>query len=303
MKNFIKHKLLEYLTIVDESNIVTIDKISPDADEITRNIVFPVAKSLYRGINKLKRKDYEGLTNDEKTNIENFFPNMIDDETKGWKRGFKHTEGYVRPEKFFKIYNVKTLDGKNKKVSVGFFYDKKSDDIAYFESGNYGIAINLAKLNMNNLNQLESTIRHELVHSADPKVTKKTLRKRIEKKEKEYDKLPYEFDAFTHEFITTIHKNISMIDDNNEIKDTLIINLWSIINDLKNGFSANLLYREHYNNAIIRLFSENGVTSKNIKGLRDNYYQFLVTVQNWASKPTLFDRFVKRLVRYVPYKN
>lgn len=301
MKDFIKSKLLEYLTVVDESNIVTIDKVSPEADEITRTVVFPVVKSLYRGINKLKKGEQQNLTRDEKLVINKIFPQIINKKTKEFNKEFEHIDGYIRPENFFKLYRIKTLDGKYKKVSVGFFYNKDSNDIAYFETGNYGIAINVAKLNINNLNQLESTIRHELIHAADPKVTKKKIRKTIDSKETEYDKLPYEFESFTHEFITTIDKNLKMIDDE-EIKNNLIVSLWYIVQNLKNGFSAKVLYKEYYNDGAIRLFSENGVTSKNIRGLRNNFYQFLATANSWATKPTLFDRFTKRLVRYVPYK-
>lgn len=301
MKDFIKAKLLEHLTVVDESNIVTIDKISPNADEITRTVIFPFVKSLYRGINKLKRGDIQGLTQDEKIVINKTFPKIIDRKTKEFNKGFEYIEGYIRPENFFKLYSVKTMDGKYKKVSVGFFYDENSNDIAYFETGNYGIAINVAKLNINNLNQLESTIRHELIHAADPKVTKKKIRKNIDDKEMDYDKLPYEFDAFSHEFITTIDKNLKMITDE-ELKNDLIVSLWYIVKNIKNGFSAKLMYREYYDDAVIRLFSENGVSSKNIRALRHNFYQFVSTAQSWATKPTLFDRFVNRLVRYVPYK-
>jgi len=301
MKDFIKSKIQEYLSVVDESNIVTIDKISPDADEITRRLVFPVVKALYRGINKIKRGEYQTLTSDEKDAINKIFPKIVNRKTKEYRKDFDLSDGYTRPQNFFKIYRVKSLNGKNKRVSVGFFYDKKTKDIAYFESENDGIAINVAKLNINNLNQLESTIRHELIHAADPKVNKAKIRKNIDSKEIQYDKLPYEFDAFSHEFITTIDKNLKMLPEG-ETKNDLITSLWFIIQSLKNGFSANVLYKEYYNDAVIRLFSENGVTSKNFRALRHNFYQFVATAQSWATKPTLFDKFMKRLVRYVPYK-
>lgn len=301
MKDFIKSKIQEYLSVVDESNIITIDKVSPGADQITRNIVFPVVKSLYRGINKLKRNEYQSLTPEEKSAIVRIFPKIIDKKTKAFNKKFDFSHGYTRPESFYKIYKVKSLTGKNKRISVGFFYDKETNDIAYFESENNGIAINVAKLNINNLNQLESTIRHELIHSADPKVTKEKIRKNIDSKEIKYDKLPYEFDAFTHEFITTIDKNLKMVPEG-DTKNDLIISLWFIVQSLKNGFSARVLYKEYYNDGIIRLFSENGLTSKNLKALRHNFYQFVATAESWATKPTLFDMFMKRLVRYVPYK-
>lgn len=301
MKDFIKNKLVEYLSVVDESNIVTIEKVSPNADEITRTVVFPVVKSLYKAINKLKRGELDNLTRDEKIVINKIFPEAINKKEKGFNKEFDYVEGYFRPENFFKLYSVKTLDGRYKKVSVGFFYDKNTNDIAYYETQHNGIAINIAKVNINNLNQLESTMRHELIHAADPKVIKKKIRKNIDSKEIEYDKLPYEFDSFTHEFITTIDKNLKLVEDG-EIKDELITSLWFIVKSLKNGFSSKLLFREYYNDGIIRLFSENGVKSNNIKALRHNFYQFIATAENWATKPTLFDRFMKRLVRYVPYK-
>lgn len=301
MKDFIKHKIQEYLNIVDESNIVTIDKISPDADEITRNIVLPVAKALYRGINKLKRGEYEFLTSDEKKAINKIFPKILNRKTKEFRKDFEVTDGYQRPEEFFKIYKIKTLDGKNKKISVGFYYNKNVNSIAYFETQYNGIAINVAKLDINNLNQLESTIRHELVHSADPKVVNPKIRKSLDAKEIEYAKQADEFDAFSHEFITTIDKNLKMIPEG-ETKDNLLISLWFIVTSLKNGFSEDVLFKEYYNDGIIRLFSENGVTSKNIRALRQNYFQFLSIAEIWAKKPTLFDKFMNRLVRYAPYK-
>jgi len=300
MKDFIKSKLLEVLN-VDESNIITIDRVSPDADEITRTVVFPIVKSLYRGINKIKRGEHQSLTNDEKNTIKKIFPKIVDNKTKTFNKNFETVGAYVRPGDFYKIYKVKTLRGSNKRISVGFFYYKNANNIAYFETENNGIAINVAKLSMNNLNQLESTIRHELIHAADPKVVNKKIAKNFNDKEIEYDKLPYEFDAFSHEFITTITKNLNLVTDE-ETKNDLIKSLWYIIQSLKNGFSANVLYKEYYSDGVIRLFTENGVSSKNFRGLRHNFYQFVATAQNWATKPTLFDKFMKRLVRYVPYK-
>ena len=303
MKDFIKSKLTKALNLVDESNIVTIDKVSPNADEITQTVVYPIVKNLYRGINKLKKGEYENLTKEEKAAIIKVFPSMINRKTKEFRKDYSLSDGYLRPLDFVKIYSVKTLDGKKKKVSVGFYYDKKTNDIAYFEQGNNGIAINIAKVNINNLNQLQSTIRHELIHSADPKVVNKKLRKTIDtnKTDDDYHKLPYEFDSFTHEFVTTIDKNLNLIEDG-ETKDALLKNLWILINHLKNGFSANVLFNEFGDNAVIRLFSEGGVSSKNIRGLRHNFFQFLIAANKWATKPTLFQRFVKRLVRYAPYK-
>jgi hypothetical protein len=301
MKDFIKSKLEEILQSVGESNIVTLDKISPKADELTREYVFPVVRNLFKGINKIKAGKFDELSKEEKSTIKNIFPYIINRKTKEFNKDFEISHGYHRPKEFFKLYTVKTLDGKTRKVSVGFFYDPKTSDIAYYESINNGIAINVAKLSINNLNQLESTIRHELIHSADPKVNKLRLKKKIDQKEKEYGKLPYEFDSFSHEFVTTIDKNISQLQDG-EDKDNLIKSLWLLIKHLKNGFSAKVLYKEFYSDAVIRLFSENGVSSKNYRALRENFYQFLNISNSWATKPTLFDRFMNRLVRYVPYK-
>lgn len=303
MKDFIKSKLIEALNVVDESNIVTIEKVSPNADEITQSVVYPIVKNLYRGINKLKRGEYENLTKEEKAAIVKVFPSMINRKRKEYNKDFSLTDGYIRPLDFVKLYNVNTLDGKKRKVSVGFYYDKDTSEVAYFEHGNNGIAINIAKVNINNLNQLQSTIRHELIHSADPKVVNKKLRKKIDtsKGDEDYYKLPYEFDSFTHEFVTTISKNINLIEDG-ETKDALLKNLWILMGHLKNGFSANVLFNEFGDNALIRLFSEGGVTSKNIRGLRHNFFQFLTAANRWATKPTLFQRFEKRLVRYAPYK-
>ena len=113
--------------------------------------------------------------------------------------------------------------------------------------------------------------------------------------------MPYEFDSFSHEFITTIDKNLSQMQDG-EDKDNLIKSLWFLVKNLKNGFSDNTLYKEYYDDAVIRLFSENGISSKNFRALRSNFFQFLNIVSSWATKPTLFDKFTNRLVRYVPYK-
>jgi hypothetical protein len=301
MKNFIKIKLNEALNVIDESNIITIEKISPNADEITKTMVYPVVNSLFRGINKLKRNEYDKLTTDEKTAILNVFPDIIDKKTKEFRKDYAQADSYLTPNEFTNIYNVKTLNNKNIKVSLGFCFDKKTSEIAYFDSGNKTIVLNIANLSINNLNQLQSTIRHELVHSADPKVTNKKIRKNIDDKSDEYFKLPYEFDSFTHEFVTTISNNLKLIDDE-ELKDSIVKNLWLIISDIKNEWSPKLLYKEFKDNAVIRLFSENGLTSKNINALKTNFFQFLLAANKWSTKPTLFDKFVSRLVRYVPYK-
>ena len=314
MKKFIKLKLRENLEIVDESNIITIDKISPNANEITRNLVYPVIKDLFRGINKLKRGDYDKLTDTEKNIVFSFFPKIFDEKTKKFDNNFNLGGDYILPGKFNQIYDVKTLRGEDKKVSLGFYFDNKSEDVAFHisDDGEDDIVINAAKLSINNINQLESTIRHELIHSADPKVTDTDLRSKVDRKIKDkdedsiktvdYHNLAYEFDSFSHEFVTTISKNIELIADEN-IKNDLIKDLWLIIVSVKNREPVRKLYRKYSQQAVVRLFSEDGLSSKNYRALRDNFNVFLVATSDWASKPTLFNRFISRLVRFVPYKN
>jgi hypothetical protein len=314
MKNFIKLKLRENLNIVDESNIITIDKISPNANEITRNLVYPVIKDLFRGINKLKRGDYDKLTNSEKNIVFSFFPKIFNKKTKKFDNNFEVESGYILPNKFNQIYDVKTLRGEDKKISLGFYYSNKSDDIAFHisDNGEDDIVINIAKLSINNLNQLESTIRHELIHSADPKVIDTDLRSKADRKlndkegadikSSDYHKLAYEFESFSHEFVTTISKNVENIADE-DIKNDLIKDLWAIIVSIKNLESTSRIYRKYSQHLVIRLFSEEGLASKNYRALRDNFLLFLGATNDWASKPTLFNRFISRLVRFVPYKN
>ena len=89
-----------------------------------------------------------------------------------------------------------------------------------------------------------------------------------------------------------------MIDD--EKKVDIIKNLWRVIDSLKTKTKSDL-YNEYGAESVIRLFTLNGVKSKNNTMLRENFWQSLNVLTAWSTKPTLYKIFYKRLARFVPY--
>jgi hypothetical protein len=297
MKDLIKTILLEYRENIKESNIIDIDKISPNADDITDKILYPIVNDLFRGINKIKRNQFDKLSESEKSIIFDVFPNILDKKTKEFNKDFKITyDNSVINDKLIYLYNVKTLKGVDKKISVGLFYD--NDSIAYMKDNL--LLVNIKSIGVNDLNNLKLTIRHELIHAADPKLTNPN----IIAKDKgnsyvNYAKLDYEFDSFSHELITVVKDNINNINDEKK-KLAIIKKLWEVIDSSKTKTKEELNY-EYAHDSVIRLFTPNGVTSKNNTMLRSNFGEALTLLEAWKTKPTLYSTFYKRLARFIPY--
>jgi hypothetical protein len=301
MKDLIRTILFEYRNNIEESNIIDINKVSPNIDVITEKVLYPIINDLFRGINKIKRNQFDKLTDSEKSTILEIFPTIIDKKTKEFNKGFKITyDNAVINDKLIYLYNVKTLKGKDKKISIGLFYD--DDNLAYMNDSI--LLLNTKNIGINGLTNLKSTVRHELIHAVDPKVNDAELYSRIESKYvnksyQNYAKLAHEFDSFSHELITTIKDNLDMIDDG-EKKIDIIKKLWLVIDSLKTKSKEELNDEYSYDN-VIRLFTPNGVTSKNNTILRKNFWQGLSLLEAWKTKPTLYNVFYKRLVRFIPY--
>jgi hypothetical protein len=307
MKQFIKDRLIESLKNILESSIIRIEKISPNADEITENLVYPYAKTLFTGINKIKRGLIENLTPQEKDYISSLFPNMLKIKT---KEDFKTFSNIVHdpliPHNLKNIYQLNRIDGKKNKVSIAFYYEnEKTDEKTYAVVLNdTTIALNVASFGLLYLNELKKYIRHELVHLADPKYTDDELYSRIMNKDVNnntvYYKLLHEFDAWSHQMISTIEENFNEISEP-EYKAYMQKNIWLLVNDLKNN-EYSTTYHNFKDNIVIRLFTTNGLKTKNVRVILKNFMIYLNAIDAWKTKPTLLKTFYKRLARVVPYK-
>jgi len=299
MKEFIKLRLIEYVEKIEESNIIDIDKIAPNADDITEEKLYPILNDLFRGINKIKRNQFDKLSDSEKSIIFNTFPNIINKKTKEYNKAFKVTyDNSVINDNLIYIYNVKTLKGVDKKISVGLFYD--NDNLAYMKDSL--LLLNIKNIGINGLNNLKLTVRHELIHAADPKVDNAKPIVKDKNKRKQYvryTKLDYEFDSFSHELITVVKDNVNNI-ANEEKKLEIIKKLWEVIDSVKTKTKEELSY-EYASDSVIRLFTPDGLTSTNNTMLRSNFWQALNLLEAWKTKPTLYNMFYKRLTRFIPY--
>lgn len=306
MKDFIKQELNKELRLILESSIIKIENISPDADQVTEKLVYPYVKTLFSGINKIKRGLIKNLTPDESNKIRSLFPEMLKiNKSEDLKKFESTVHDPLIPNDLKNIYKLNRIDGKKITVSVAFYYEKeKTNEKTYaVVIDDTTIALNAASFGLLYLNELKKYIRHELVHLSDPKYTDSELYSRITDKGGDdnvaYFKLLHEFDSWSHQIISTIEENFKEI-DNPEDKMYFQRNIWALIDQLKNeGYSE--AYYDFKDNAVTRLFSTNGLNIKNQRVILKNFIIYLNVLDSWKTKPTLFKTFLKRMARVIPY--
>lgn len=298
--------------LVDESNIVNIDRLLPNVDEITNKQVVPVIKILYNAIKKVKGGKYGELKADEKAYINAIFRGMVNRTTKEFKPEFSvPRKDPTTIDELTKIYNLKTLKGDETTVGVGFYYDPTDKSFAAYMGMYNWIVINMAMITPLAMNEIKSTIRHELVHAVDPKVIDPELYYKLNPdvgtdsyNQEKYHKSLHEFDAFSHELINTIAKNFEKVkkyDKDGQYEDTFTKQIWDIVDSIPTRGYERVL-TQYNGDMVTRFFTENGITLTSNKTLHTNFQSALTLLYSWSTKPTLYKKFKQRLVRYVPYK-
>lgn len=310
-KKLIQRLLRE--AFVDESNIVDIERLLPDVDRITNTKLIPIIKTLYNGIRKIKTNKFDTLTSEELENVKLIFKGIFNTRTKKFNDGYKleltDTVGFGN---LTNLYKLKTLKGDDTEVSVGFYYDEDSSATANFVPDWNWIVVNIAAMNPLAMNELKSTIRHELVHAVDPKIINSDLYWKLNPEDgdkggddlQRYHKKLHEFDAFTQEIINNIIKNLNKLDkyDTEGIhRNAVISDIWNIVDSIPHNDVMDL-YHNYGSRLVSRFFTENGLLLKSNKTLTTNFHNALKILKDWSTKPTMYKRFRQRLVRYVPYK-
>lgn len=225
--------------------------------------------------------------------ISNYMYNLYKDEIKDdyfWfnmnknKRKYKDIGG---TEVLDNCFDVTGPNGESKKISVTIH--NPSHGLSYYPAGSYEeedntITIRIDKLN--NINSIKEILIHELIHATDPKITKK-ISKIVNNDVSKYIKSEHEFDAFSNQIVTTIEDFLESAQDKEKY-----------ISLLKSYFSTIPDYSRRYNS---KEFISIDTIDKKYKELKtifgDNFERLFDIMIEWATKPTLYKRFLQRVSR------
>jgi hypothetical protein len=212
-------------------------------------------------------------------------------------------------------FKLNDLRGTPINVKI-YFYNNPDDDYAAL-AYNKGVYINLS--GMTNLPDFKDNIEHELVHFVDPKANDPNIANKLLKKGKVIDVYDFsnpdnlrnyfkdvtEFDAFTAPLVRLIKRNL---DSTGEYKKEFMSNLNSLLSDIKTKDFYELVEDPKYIKKYkvgdqvwntIRLLSNTtswkGSDSKWEGKITEDFWNVLTMMQAWATKPTLYKLFLKRL--------
>jgi len=204
------------------------------------------------------------------------------------------------PSKFDKVFKFKDLAGKDLEVSVGLYNDEDDSGGGRMDTVNDIMLINLAFLG--DEDAFLELGEHELVHAMDPKVRDQKLfgvqyakkgadpNKNLEK----YTKSPWEFDAFTAPLLNKLKKGLDR-SGNKEFFKTSMMKLLSAIpkKSVEDIMQDDELLRNAW------FFSTKEWTQENWPGVSRSFYTDIQNMKMWASKPTLYKRFLQRYATVV----
>lgn len=226
----------------------------------------------------------------------------------------KSTTPYIDPK--FKNYFTITPIGKNPiKISVQFKNDPK--DFAAgrgtkaFTKGidldKKSISLNLAKFDsINDKEDFEELIRHELIHAIDPKTSRSDLYTKVSTKADIHRKFnvaqaknpyvkfaksfqtPEEFEAEASVIINTIKKNLNNIEDSNQ-KETYKKLILKFPQDLKDKDVNTIINQDYYKDTMRWLLSSPG----------DKIVQRATIMQGWMENPDFSKKFLQILYNAV----
>ena len=238
---------------------------------------------------------------------------------------------YFNPDidpKFKDYFKLKDLKNQDLSISIGFYNDPKDAGAGRMDTSNDILLLNLAFFDPEDLPYFIELIEHELVHAMDPKikdmgiyapkidpitgkerggiakkgaevggsklrVSKTGGKTEYERNLEKYFKSPWEFDAFTAPLVNTIKFNLQKIRDSNQKQDykSLINNLLS---DIKTK-SVEQIFSDPKYETLPWFFSKQKWDAKNGEAAKKAFYSELYKMKVWANKPTLYQRFTKRL--------
>ena len=225
-----------------------------------------------------------------------------------------YRQSYIDP-KFKDYFKFKDLKNEDLIVSIGFYNDSEDAGAGRMDTVNDVLLINLAYFNPEDLESFEDLIEHELVHAMDPKVRDQKLfgamyvkkgaepsgnkfvlskttgaRSEYEKNMDKYLKSPWEFDAFTAPLINTLKFNLNKFPQDNTYRNLLI----QLLSDIKTKSIDQIVNDTKYEK-LPWFFSKKEWDSKNFNTIYNTYVYELNKIKTWATKPTLYQRFTKRL--------
>jgi hypothetical protein len=233
----------------------------------------------------------------------------------------KSPKDYNQPyidSKFKDYFKFKDLKNQDLVISIGFYNDPKDAGAGRMDNTDGILLINLSLFDPNNLEDFEELIEHELVHAMDPKIKDMSIYKGIahkgtepagsnfarslnksalgniksefEKNYEKYLKSPWEFDAFSAPLINTLKFNINKF-PNNPIYRNLLIQLLS---DIKTKSIEQIVNDDKYEK-LPWFFSKKEWNTKNWNDVFKAYQSELYKMKTWSTKPTLYQRFTKKL--------
>jgi hypothetical protein len=204
---------------------------------------------------------------------------------------------YPKFENYFKFKDLKNQDLI---VSIGLYSDPEDDGNGRMNTRDDILLINLAHFNPEELEDFEDLIEHELVHAMDPKLRDIHVYKGVAKKgatggkESEnldkYLKSPWEFDAFTAPLINKLKFNLAKFPNDNTYKDLLI----QLLSDIKTK-SIEQVANDNKYDKLPWFFSKKEWNKGNWASIHNTYTSELYKLKAWSTKPTLYQRFTKRL--------
>jgi len=216
------------------------------------------------------------------------------------KAGDNYDAPYVDP-KFKDYFKLKDLKGNDLSVSLGMYNDPKDAGAARMDTrGTEDILlVNLAFLR--DYDDFEDTIEHELVHAMDPKVRDMHIHAKISDKGTEpssddatmtkYAKSPWEFDAFTAPLINKLSKNLKNTGTNRKAYQQLLI---SIFSDIRTKGADTVLQDDKYA-PLAWMFTKKEWKEENWDAAWTEFAAEIDKIRRWATKPTLYKQFLKRL--------
>jgi hypothetical protein len=229
----------------------------------------------------------------------------------------KSPKSYQKPyidSKFKDYFKFKDLKNQDLIISIGLYNDPEDAGAGRMDTVNDVLLINLAYFNPEDLESFEDIIEHELVHAMDPKVRDKKLFGAMYAKKgaepsgnklnlsksggkseyttnfEKYLKSPWEFDAFTAPLINTIKFNLNKFPNDNTYRNLLI----QLLSDIKTKSIEQIVNDSKYEK-LPWFFSKKEWDSKNWDTINNAYQSELYKMKAWSTKPTLYQRFTKRL--------
>jgi hypothetical protein len=232
--------------------------------------------------------------------IHRLSPETLKELMEEFKKGYSF---FIDEEAFI----IKDFNGKEKKIGLLLCGEQKNKNFTGFyrhDENNIYIVYNP------NITEddIKVMLNHELIHAMDPKGEKLTTAsmEKAHKDELAYYKSLHEFDAYSRNIIDMIEKNINKKDVSARFKiytSKQFIKFLSELNVMGDFFKGDIkkrideFYKKHdmlcekYEDDLSWLFDK-----------KDVFEHYVLIMMAWATKPTLFKRFMQRVAHVLQTK-